>query len=148
MEMKTFELEDNSSEVSEKVVESNSTGVRQPISRVEIDRTNDWIDSFSSQAALDVVSAPGLLVFTPVPISSEPTTSAHLAHAKNTSYSQNLEHTALSDPGIFTYGHRAMPQFGSASLWPLQASVTSVSIPVNKMISSAHVLPPPSAVLL
>ena len=41
-----------------------------------------------------------------------------------------------------------MPQFGSASLWPLQASVPSVSFPVNKMHSSAHVLPPPSAVLL
>ena len=38
-----------------------------------------------------------------------------------------------------------MPQFGSASLLPLQASVP---FPVNNMHSSAHVLPPPSAVPL
>ena len=56
MELKAFELEDNSSEISEKV----------PI--------------------------------TPVPISSEPTTSVSLAHAINTSYSHNHKHTALSDP--------------------------------------------------
>ena len=36
-----------------------------------------------------------------------------------------------------------MPQFGSASLFPLQATV---SFPVNNMDSSAQVLPPPSAV--
>ena len=41
-----------------------------------------------------------------------------------------------------------MPQFGSASLLPLQASVPSVSFPVNNTHSSAHVLPPPSAVPL
>ena len=41
-----------------------------------------------------------------------------------------------------------MPQFGNASLLPLQASVPSVSFPVNNIHSSAHVLPPPSAVSL
>ena len=81
MEMKAFELEDSSSEVSEKVAESNSTGVSQPISKVATDRTNDWVDSVSSQAPPDVASAPGLLAFTPVPISLEQTTSANLAHA-------------------------------------------------------------------
>ena len=45
MEMKAFELEDNLSEVSEKVAESNSTGVSQHISKVATDRTNDWVDS-------------------------------------------------------------------------------------------------------
>ena len=141
-----IEIEDSSSEVSEKVAESNSTRVSQPISKVATDRTNDWVDSVSSQAPPDVASASGLLAFTPVPISSEPTTSAHLAHATNTSYSHNHEHTALSDPGIHSHGHRAMTQFGSASLLPLQASVPSVSVPVNNMHSSAH--SPPSAVLL
>ena len=141
MELKAFELEDSSSEVSEKVAESNSTGVSQPISKVANDRTNDWVDSVSSQAPPDVASAPGLQAFTPVPILSEPTTSAH-------SSSHNHAHTALSGPGIYSYGHRAMPQFGSASLLPLQASVPSVSVPVNNMHSSAHVLPLPSAVPL
>ena len=108
-------------------------------------RTKDWVDSVSSQAPPDVASAPGLLAFTPVPISSKPTTSAHLAHATNTSFSHNHEHTAFSDPGIHSHGYRAMPQFGSASLLPLQASVPSVSVPVNNMYSSAHVLAPPSA---
>ena len=41
-----------------------------------------------------------------------------------------------------------MPQFGSASLLPLHASVPSVSFPVKNMHSSLHVLPPPSAVPL
>ena len=41
-----------------------------------------------------------------------------------------------------------MPQFGSANVLPLQASVPSVSFPVNKMHASAHVLPTPSAVPL
>ena len=41
-----------------------------------------------------------------------------------------------------------MPQFRSASFLPLQASVPSASYPVNIMHSSAHVLPPPSAVPL
>ena len=136
IELKAFELEDSSSEVSEKVAESNSTGVSQPISKVATDRTNDRVDSVSPQAPPDFASAPGLQAFTPVPISSEPTTSAQ---------SHNHEHTALSDPGIYSYGHRAMPQFGSASLLPLQASVPSVSVPVNNMHSSAHVLPTPSA---
>ena len=122
--MKAFELEGSSSEVSEKVAESNSTGVSQPISQVATG-----------------ASALGLLAFTSVPVSSEPTTSANLAHAKNTSFSHNYEHTALSDPGIYSHGHRAMPQFGSASILPLQASVPSVSFPVNNMYSSAHVLP-------
>ena len=75
MEMKAFELEDSSSEVSEKVAESNSTGVSQPISKLATDRTNDWVDSVSSQAPTDGASLLGLLAFTPVPISSEPTTS-------------------------------------------------------------------------
>ena len=145
VELKAFELEDSSSEASEKVAESNSTGVSQPISKVATDRTNDSVDSVSSQAPPDVVSAPGLLAFTPVPISSGPTTSAILAHAIHTSNSHNHERTALSDPGIHSYGHRAMPQFGSASLFPLQASVP---FPVNNMQSSAHVLQPPSAVPL
>ena len=148
MELKTFELEDSPSEVSEKVAESNSTGVSQPFSKVAIDRTNDWVVSVSSKAPPDVASVPGLLAFTPVTISSKPTTSAHLAHATNTSYSHNLEHTAFSDPGVHSHGYRAMPQLGSASLLPLQASVPSVSVPVNNMHSSAHVLPPPSAVPL
>ena len=87
MELKAFELEDSSSEVSEKVAESNSTGVSQTISKVAIDRTNDWVDSVSLLAPPDVVSAPGLLAFTPVPISSGPTTSAILAHAIPTSNS-------------------------------------------------------------
>ena len=142
MELKAFELEDSSSEIREKVAESDSTGVSQPISKVAIDRTNDWVDSVSSQAPPDVVSAPGLLAFTPVPISSGPTTSAILAHAIPTSNSHNHEHTALSDPGIHSYGHRAMPQFGSASLLPLQPPGP---FPVNNMHSSAHLLPPPSA---
>ena len=41
-----------------------------------------------------------------------------------------------------------MPQFGSANLLPLQASIPSVSVPVNNMHCSAHELPPPSAVPL
>ena len=41
-----------------------------------------------------------------------------------------------------------MPQFGSASLLPMQASVPSVSFPVSNMHSSAQVLPPPFAVPL
>ena len=41
-----------------------------------------------------------------------------------------------------------MRQFGSASLLPLQASVPSVSFPVNNIHSSAYLLPPPSAVPL
>ena len=81
IELKAFELEDSSSEVSEKVAESNSTGVSQPISKVATDRTKDYIDSVSSEAPPDLVSAPGLLAFTHVPISSGPTTSAILAHA-------------------------------------------------------------------
>ena len=145
MELKAFELEDSSSEVSEKEAESNSTGVSQLISKVATDRTNDWVDSVSSQAPPDVASAPGLQAFTSVPISSGPTTSAILAHAIQTSNSYNHEHTALSDPGIHSYGRRAMPQFGSASILPLQASVP---FPVGNMHSSAHVLPPPSAVPL
>ena len=140
MELKAFELEDSSSEVSEKVAESNSMGVSQPISKIATNRTNDWVDSVSSLA-----SAPGLLAFTPEPISSGPTTSAILAPAIYTSNSHIHEHTALSDPGIHSYGHRAIPQFGSASLLPLQASTP---FPVNNMHSSAHVLPPPSAVPL
>ena len=146
MEMKAFELEDSSSEVSEKV--HNSIGVSQSISKVATDRFNDWVDSVSSQAPPDVAIVPGLLAFAPVPNSPEPTTSADLAHAIHTSKSHYHEHTALSDPGTFFYGHRAMPQFGSASILPLQASVPSVSFPVNNMHSSAHVIPPPSAVLL
>ena len=148
MEMKAFELEDSSSEVSEKVAESNSTVVSQPISKVATDQTNDWVNSVSSQAPPDGASALGLLAFSPVPISSEPTTSAHLAHAIHTSNSHNNEHTALSDPGIYSHGHRAAPQFGSVSLLPLQPFVPSISFPVNNMHSSAHVLPPPSAVPL
>ena len=148
MEMKAFELEDSSSEVSEKVAEINSTRVSQSISKVATDWTNNWVDSVSSQAPPEVASAPGFLAFTPVLISSEPTTFANLAQAIHTTNSHNHEHTALSDPGTYSYGHRVMPQFGSASLLPLQASVPSVSFPVNNMHSSAHVLPPPSAVPL
>ena len=145
MELKAFELEASSSEVTEKVAESNSTGVSKPISKIETDQTNDWVDSVSSQAPPDVISAPGLLTFAPVPISSEPTTSAILAHAIHTSNSHNHEHTALSDPGIHNYGHRAMPQFDSASILPFQAPGP---FPVNNMHSNANVLPPPSAVPL
>ena len=145
MELKAFELEDISSEVSEKVAESKLAGVSQPISKVATEQTNDWVDSVSSQAPPDVVSATGLQAFTPLPISSRPTTSAILAHAIPTSDSHNHEHTELSDTGIHSYGHRAMPQFGSASLLPLQAPGP---FPVNNMHSSARVLPPPSAVPL
>ena len=148
MEKKAFELEANSSEVSEKVAESNWTGLSEPILKVATDRTNDWVDSVSSQAPPDVAGAPGLLAFTTVPILSEPMTSAILAHAISTIYIHNHEHTALSDPGIHCLGHRVMPQFGSARFSPLQGSAPSVSVPVYNMHSSAHVLPPPSAVLL
>ena len=54
----------------------------------------------------------------------------------------------MSDSGIQSHGHRVMPQFGNASLRPLQASAPSVSFPNNNMHSSAHVLPPSSADLL
>ena len=95
--MKAFELENNSSEVSEKVAEvfdrSKSTN-----SIAATDRTNDWVDSVSSQAPPDGANALGLLAFTPVPIWSEPTIFANLAHAINTSYSHNYEHTALCKP--------------------------------------------------
>ena len=126
----------------------NSTGVSQPISKVATDRTNDWVESVSSQAPPDVARAPGLLAFTSVPVLSQPTTSSSFAHAKNTVYTHNHEHTALSDFGIYRHGHRPMPRFGSANLLPLQASVPSVSVPVNNMHSSAPALPPLSAVPL
>ena len=84
-----------------------------------------------------------MLAFTLVPISSEPTTSANLTDAI---HGQNHGHTALSDAGNHSVGHRVTPQFGSASILPLQASAPSISIPVNIMHSSAHMLPPPSAV--
>ena len=67
MEMEAFELADNSSEVSEKVAENNSTGVSQSVSKVVPDWTNDWVDSVSSQAPPDSARALGLLAFTPVP---------------------------------------------------------------------------------
>ena len=54
----------------------------------------------------------------------------------------------MSDNGIQNHGHRVMPQFGNANLRPLQASAPSVSVPVNNLHSSAHVLPPQSADLL
>ena len=148
MEMKASELEEKSFEVSEKVAESNSTGVSQPISKVATDRTNDWIVSVSSQAPPDGASSLFLLAFTPVPISSEPTTSSNLTHAIRTINTHNHDSTALSDTGTCSQGQRDMPQFGSASLLPLQASVPSVPFPVNNMHSSAHVLPPPSVVPL
>ena len=148
MEVKAFELDDISSEVNEKVAESKSTGVSQPISKLATDRITDWVDSVSSQAPPDVASARGLLAFSPVPIWSEPTTSANLAHAIHTSNGHNHGHRALKDAGIYSHGHRVMPHFGSASLLLLQASALSVSVPVNNMHSSAHVLPPPSAVSL
>ena len=146
--MKAFELEDSSPEVSDKVAESNSTGVSQPISKVANNRTNDWVDFVYSQTPPDGASALGLLAFTPVPFTSEPTTSANLAKATNTRYSHNHGRTALSDPGTHSQGHRVMPQFDSASLLPLQASAPSVSFSVNNMHSSAQVLPPPTAVPL
>ena len=102
MEIKAFELEDISSEVSEKVAESNSTGVSQPISKIATDRTNAWVDSVSSQESPDGASALGLLVFTPVPISSETMTSANLAHVFITS---------LSDAEI--HSHSAIASFCS-----------------------------------
>ena len=40
MKMKAFELEDKLSEASEKVVETISTGVSQPISEIAAKRTN------------------------------------------------------------------------------------------------------------
>ena len=93
METKMSETEDNLFEVSEKVAESDSTGVSQPISKVATDRTNDWVDSVSSQKTPDVASAPGLLAFTPVPVSSEQKSSANFAHAIPTSNFHN--HAAL-----------------------------------------------------
>ena len=119
MQMKAFQLEDSSSEVSDKEAESNSTGLSQRISKVATNQTNGWVDSVSSQTPPDGASALGLLAVTPVPISSEPTTSANLAHAINTSYSRNHRHTALSDSGTHSHGHRVMPQLGKASLLPL-----------------------------
>ena len=153
MEMKAFEIEDSSSEVSEKLVESNLAGVIQTILKAATDRTNDWVDSFSSQAPPDVASAPGLLAFTTVPISSKTTISANLVHAIHTSIGHNHGYTALSDDGIHSHGHRATPQFGSASLLPLQASDPSASVSINNMhssahVSGAHVLPPTSDVPL
>ena len=148
MEMIAFELEDNSSEVSQKIAETNKTGESQPFPKVAPDRTNAWVDSVSSQAPPDGASAPGLLAFTPVPISSEPTTSANFSHANNISNGLNLGHIAMSDAGIHSHGHRVMPQFGSASILPLQASAPSVSFPVKNMHSSTHLLPPTSAVPL
>ena len=85
MEMKAFELEDSSSEASEKVAESNSTVLSQPVLKVATDRTKDWVYSVSSQAPPDGASALGLLASTPVPISSEPTTSTNFAHDIHTS---------------------------------------------------------------
>ena len=61
MEMKAFELEDKSSEVIEKVDESNSTRVSQRISKNTTDQTNSWVDYVSSQAHHDNATAPGLL---------------------------------------------------------------------------------------
>ena len=84
-EIKAFELQDNSSEVGERLAESNTTRVTQPISKVATDRTNVWVDFVSSQASPVTASALGSLAFTPVPVSSEPTTSASLVHAINTS---------------------------------------------------------------
>ena len=110
-EIKGFELEYSSSEVSKKVAESNSTGVSQPTSKVATDRNNDWVDSVSSQAPPDIASAPGLLAFTHVPISSEPMTSANLFHAIHSSNGHNHGYTALSDAGIHSHGT------GYASIW-------------------------------
>ena len=93
-------------------------------------------------------SALGLLAFTPAPILSEPTTPANLAHAIITSNGHNHGHTAIRYAGTYNHGHRVMLQFGSASLLSLQASPLTVSFPVNNMHSSAHLLPPPSAVPL
>ena len=78
MELKIFELENNSSEVGEKVEESNSTGGSLPISKVTTDRTNDLVDSVSSRAPPDGSSALGLLAFIPVPDSSVPTMSSNI----------------------------------------------------------------------
>ena len=94
--MKASELEDKSSEVSEKVARCNSIGVSQPMSKVATDRINDWVDSVSSQAPPDIASAPGLMAFTPVPFLSERTSSANPAHAIHTSNSHNHEHIVLS----------------------------------------------------
>ena len=74
--MKAFEIEEYSSEISEKVKESNLTRVRKPISKISSDRTNAWVYSVISQAPLDSAYALGLLDFTRVPISSELSTSA------------------------------------------------------------------------
>ena len=123
MEMKAFELDDKSSEFSEKVAENFSTRVSQPISKVATNRTNALVDSVNAQAPPDSACALGLVAFTPVLISSEPTTSANLVHVINTSNTHNHGNTALGDPGINSHGHRAIPQFGSANLLPLQASV-------------------------
>ena len=75
-----FEIEINSSEVGEKVEESNSTGGSLPISKVTTDRTNDLVDSVSSQAPPDDNSPLGLLAFTPVPDSSVPTMSSNITN--------------------------------------------------------------------
>ena len=150
MERKAFELKDSSSEVSEKVVESNSTGTSQPISKVATDRAKNWVDSVSHKHLLTLlvrqVCWPSLLY--------QFRQKRRLSHTSFMQQTQvnvitiTMSIPALSDPGIHSYGHRAIPQFGSASLLTLQASVPSVSFPVNNMNSSAHVLPPPSAVPL
>ena len=61
MEVKAFELEDNSSEVNENAEKRNLTKVIQFISKIAFDRTNTWVDSVSSQAPPDSASALGLL---------------------------------------------------------------------------------------
>ena len=94
IEMKASEVEDSSSEVSEKVAESNSTGVRHTISKVATDKLMIGWTLLVHKHLLT------LLAFTLIPNSSEPTTSANLAHAIHTSNSHNHEHKALSDPGI------------------------------------------------
>ena len=68
-------------------------------------------------------------------------TSANLVHTIYTNNYHKYGHIALGDPGIYSKEHRDMPQFGSASFLLLQASVPSVSFPVNNVHSSAHVLP-------
>ena len=80
MELKAFELENNSSEVGEKVEESNSTRGSLPISKVTTYRTNDLVDFVSSQAPPDGTSALGLLAFTPVTDSSVPTMSSNITN--------------------------------------------------------------------
>ena len=148
MELKAFELEDISSEVSEKIAESNSTGVSQPISKVATDLTNDWETLLVHKHLLTLlvrqVCWPSLLY--------QFRQNRQLPHTSLMQQTQVIVITMSSLP-LVTLQSIVM-DIGLCLNWavqaflPLQAFFPSVSVPVNNMHSSAHVLPPPSAVPL